>query len=166
MPCFLFHFTMHFQRQQLPYFEKKKPHYFVRKQIDFFLFEFQYMIRNCFESGPRWTSSKVSFIMQWSTVKICDMSTEFCTAQRFQRINSHLIEICVRSLKMGFVKDYLPVIVLVPGLVAVHYGWFLLQQNERLVPKQQQVTEQPILPVSINFGVNFDSVATINHANI
>lgn len=46
-------------------------------------------------------------------------------------------------------KNYSPVIVLVPAIVGIHYGWFLLQQNEKLVPKDQQVTEQPIISVII-----------------
>ncbi|OQR70021.1 hypothetical protein BIW11_11900 [Tropilaelaps mercedesae] len=33
----------------------------------------------------------------------------------------------------------------VPGLIAIHYGWFKLQQNELFVPKEQQCTEQPIV---------------------
>lgn len=44
-------------------------------------------------------------------------------------------------------KKYAPVIVLVPAIVGIHYGWFLLQQNEKLVPKDQQVKEQPIVTV-------------------
>lgn len=56
---------------------------------------------------------------------------------------------------MGFVKDYLPLIVMVPGLVGVHYGWFLLQQNEKLVPKGQQVNEQPIVTVSGRYCLMF-----------
>lgn len=45
-------------------------------------------------------------------------------------------------------KDYAPVIVLVPTIIGFHYGWFLLQQNEKLVPKEKQTTEQPIVAVS------------------
>lgn len=45
-------------------------------------------------------------------------------------------------------KKYAPVIVLVPAIVGIHYGWYLLQQNEKLVPKDQQVREQPIITVS------------------
>lgn len=44
-------------------------------------------------------------------------------------------------------KNYAPVIVLVPAIVGIHYGWYLLQQNEKLVPKHQQVREQPIVTV-------------------
>lgn len=48
---------------------------------------------------------------------------------------------------MGALRDYLPLIVMVPGLAGIHYGWYLLQQNEKLVPKHQQVNEQPIITV-------------------
>lgn len=48
---------------------------------------------------------------------------------------------------MGVLKDYLPLFIMIPGLVGVHYAWFSLQQNEKLVPKQQQVTEFPIVSV-------------------
>lgn len=47
-------------------------------------------------------------------------------------------------------KKYSPVIVLVPAIVGIHYGWYLLQQNERIVPRDQQVREQPIVSVSIS----------------
>lgn len=43
-------------------------------------------------------------------------------------------------------NNYGPVLVMVPALAAIHWGWFALQQ--RMVPPEQQVTEQPIISVS------------------
>lgn len=43
-------------------------------------------------------------------------------------------------------KNYGSVMVFVPALVGIHWGWFALQQ--RMVPPDQQVKEQPIVTVS------------------
>lgn len=43
-------------------------------------------------------------------------------------------------------KNYGPLFVFVPALAAIHWGWFALQQ--RMVPPDQQVKEQPIVSVS------------------
>lgn len=42
-----------------------------------------------------------------------------------------------------------PTLIMVSAIVGLHYGWFLLQQNERLVPKEEQLSEQPILTVGV-----------------
>lgn len=36
---------------------------------------------------------------------------------------------------------------MISGLIGIHYAWFYLQQNERIVPKEEQLTEQPIVTV-------------------
>lgn len=58
-------------------------------------------------------------------------------------------------------KGYAPIIVLVPALVGIHYGWFYLQQNDRLVPKSQQLTEQPIVSVSTKraYSILFETIS-------
>lgn len=41
-----------------------------------------------------------------------------------------------------------PTIVMVPALIALHYGWFYLQGNEELYPNAgPKLTEQPIVTV-------------------
>lgn len=48
-----------------------------------------------------------------------------------------------------FYRNNSSLIVLGTGFIGVHYGWFVLQQDERLVPKEEQLTEQPIITVSL-----------------
>lgn len=43
-------------------------------------------------------------------------------------------------------KNYGPIVVFVPALIGIHYGWFALQQ--RFVPEDARLSEQPILSVS------------------
>lgn len=57
--------------------------------------------------------------------------------------------------KKGFWHNNAPIIVFVPLLIGLHYGWFALQ--ERIVPKNAQVTEQPIITVGSKYPIfNFD----------
>lgn len=55
---------------------------------------------------------------------------------------------------MGFWEKYKPTLVIVPCLVALHYGWFWLQGNENIYPQANGVklTEQPIVTVRIHFN--------------
>lgn len=48
-----------------------------------------------------------------------------------------------------FWEKYKPVIVMVPTIVAIHYGWFWLQGNEAINPNANKgkITEQPIITV-------------------
>lgn len=50
--------------------------------------------------------------------------------------------------KKSFYNDYKPCIVMIPAIVALHFIWFKIQQNEKLVPKGEQLTEQPLVTVS------------------
>lgn len=48
----------------------------------------------------------------------------------------------------SFWEKFKPAIVLAPALVALHYGWFYIQGNEKLYPqKGEKLTEQPIVTV-------------------
>lgn len=51
---------------------------------------------------------------------------------------------------MSIWQKYKPIIVMVPSLVALHYGWFWLQGNESIYPQQYgpKLEEQPIVTVS------------------
>ena len=48
---------------------------------------------------------------------------------------------------MGFVKKNIVVIVMVPSIIGMHFGWTSLQSNKRLVPDHQEISEQPIFTV-------------------
>lgn len=50
-------------------------------------------------------------------------------------------------------SDFKPVLVMGTVLVGLHWMWFKLQQNPKLVPKEQQLTEQPIITVSTKFSI-------------
>lgn len=51
---------------------------------------------------------------------------------------------------MSIWEKYKPIIVMVPSLVALHYGWFWLQGNESIYPQKYgpKLEEQPIVTVS------------------
>lgn len=51
-------------------------------------------------------------------------------------------------LKKSFWHDWKPVLVMGPALVGLHWMWFKLQQNQKLVAKEEQLTELPLLTVS------------------
>lgn len=50
--------------------------------------------------------------------------------------------------KRSFVNRNLVAIVMVPSLIALHYGWSLLQQNDALVKKEERI-DLPIVTVRI-----------------
>lgn len=50
--------------------------------------------------------------------------------------------------KVSFYRKYKPLVVMIPAIIAIHYGWFLLQKDERIVPKSEQLTELPVITVS------------------
>lgn len=56
-------------------------------------------------------------------------------------------------VKKDFWNGWKPVVVMGPVIVGLHWMWFKLQQNEQLVPKEEQLTEQPIITVSTQFSV-------------
>lgn len=47
----------------------------------------------------------------------------------------------------GVWKNYGPVLVFVPVIFGIHWGWMELQN--KLVPEEQRMKEQPIVRVSI-----------------
>lgn len=47
----------------------------------------------------------------------------------------------------GFLNRWSVTIVMIPALVGMHWGWFVLHKNEALVPKHQQKDELPIVSV-------------------
>lgn len=53
--------------------------------------------------------------------------------------------------KKSFWNDYKPLLVMGPVVVGLHWMWFKLQQNPKLVAKEEQLTELPIITVSIKF---------------
>lgn len=38
---------------------------------------------------------------------------------------------------------------MIPVIVALHFAWFKLQQNEKLVSRNEQLNEQPLITVSL-----------------
>lgn len=50
--------------------------------------------------------------------------------------------------KVSFYQKFKPLVVMIPAIFAIHYGWFLLQKDERIVPKSEQLTELPVITVS------------------
>lgn len=51
--------------------------------------------------------------------------------------------------KLSTLRQIRPTLFMIGGLIGLHYGWFVLQQNEKLVPKEEQLTEQPIVTVGV-----------------
>lgn len=60
-----------------------------------------------------------------------------------------------------FYRNNSALLVLGTGFIGVHYGWFVLQQDERLVPKEEQLTEQPILTVSLINPISLNNTLSI-----
>lgn len=54
---------------------------------------------------------------------------------------------------MGFVNRNLVAIVMVPSIIAMHYGWSLLQDNKKLVPEDKKI-DQPIFTVSYDVSAS------------
>lgn len=48
----------------------------------------------------------------------------------------------------GFWSKYKTLLVAVPALVALHYGWYNLQYNEDFVPKDQRPKKVGTIPFS------------------
>lgn len=53
----------------------------------------------------------------------------------------------------SFWNEWKPVLVMGPGIVGLHWIWFKLQTNEKLVEKEEQLTELPIITVSTGFSI-------------
>lgn len=48
-----------------------------------------------------------------------------------------------------FLDKHLVWVVMVPGIVGLHWGWYKLQHNEKFVKKEDQIiNDQPIFIVS------------------
>lgn len=69
----------------------------------------------------------------------------------------------MNPIKLSFYEKYKPIIVMSTGLIAVHYGWFYLQKNERIVPVSEQLTEFPITTVSQANSVFNLTIFEISH---
>lgn len=81
----------------------------------------------------------------------------------FKTVTNFCVIICSRNLRLsrmtgvkGFLNRWSVTIVMIPALVGMHWGWFVLHKNEALVPKHQQKDELPI--VSVNFGRGAESM--------
>ncbi|XP_001866613.2 uncharacterized protein LOC6049926 [Culex quinquefasciatus] len=55
----------------------------------------------------------------------------------------------------GFLNRWSVTIVMIPALVGMHWGWFVLHKNEALVPKHQQKDELPIVSAARKFWKMF-----------
>lgn len=71
---------------------------------------------------------------------------------------------------MKFINSNLLMIVCVPLIISIHYGWMLLQKNPKLVP-EKDYQELPIIIVSIQrivfncllISINFDLLVMLNY---
>lgn len=57
--------------------------------------------------------------------------------------------------KKSFWNNWKPVLVMGPAFAGLHWMWFKLQQNPKLVAKEEQLTEMPLLTVSTQLSVLF-----------
>lgn len=49
----------------------------------------------------------------------------------------------------NFLNKNLVLVVMIPGIVGLHWGWYKLQHNEKFVKKEDQIiNDQPIFVVS------------------
>lgn len=56
--------------------------------------------------------------------------------------------------QQSFLKRNLVTIVVVPGLLLAHYGWWKLQYNDKLVSEEERI-DMPIFDVSFRTLVGF-----------